>query len=97
MMLGIARFDDTIFIEEGFRKEQVDKAITFYEIDKEQEEQERRGDFFGADERRRLGEFAGLSSKPTAEGGAVRAPQSQEEEEEIEAEEKKAPMMRKSG
>lgn len=32
-MLEIMKLDDQIYIEEGFRKEQIDKAITQYDID----------------------------------------------------------------
>ena len=35
LVMEMAKFDDTIFIEEGFRKEQIDKAIEIYELDKE--------------------------------------------------------------
>ena len=35
--MEIMKFDDTLFIEEGFRREQIDKAVQLYELDKEKE------------------------------------------------------------
>lgn len=36
LVFELAKFDDEIFIREGFRKDQIDKAIEFYGIDKEE-------------------------------------------------------------
>ena len=36
-MTDILKLDDQIYIEEGYRKEHLDKAITLYELDKRDE------------------------------------------------------------
>lgn len=38
LVFSLAKFDDELFIQSGFRKEQIDKAITVYGLDKEQPE-----------------------------------------------------------
>lgn len=34
-MIELMKFDDQIYIEEGFRREQIDKAVTHYGFDKQ--------------------------------------------------------------
>ena len=48
LVYTLAKFDDDIFINEGFRKEQIDKSIERYGLDKEEmpeQEQESLADF----------------------------------------------------
>ncbi len=45
--MEIAKFDDLLFMEEGFRKEEIEKAIEVYKLDdreraQAQEEEQRR-------------------------------------------------------
>lgn len=35
-MVDLMKFDDAIFIEEGFRREHVDKAVSHYGLDKQE-------------------------------------------------------------
>ena len=36
LIYSLAKFDDDIFIQEGYRKEHIDKAIEIYGLDKEE-------------------------------------------------------------
>lgn len=47
-MLEIMKLDDQIYIEEGFRKEQIDKAIVEYGIDEREIGRESEGTGLGA-------------------------------------------------
>ena len=65
LVYSLAKFDDDLFIQEGFRKEHVDKAIEIYELDKEE-----------AQEDARLADFAATAPQrgatPAAFGGLPR-------------------------
>lgn len=41
-MVDLLRLDDQIYLEEGFRKEQMDRAISLYGLDKEDENKVRK-------------------------------------------------------
>jgi hypothetical protein len=38
-MLDLMKIDDQIYLEEGFRKEHMDRAISHYGLDKEEEDE----------------------------------------------------------
>ena len=40
LVLEISKFDDQLYIEEGFRKEEIERAIEVYQLDKRTEEQD---------------------------------------------------------
>ena len=41
LVFEIGKFDDLLYLEEGFRKEEIEKAIEVYQLDKKDKDKER--------------------------------------------------------
>lgn len=65
LIYSLAKFDDDIFIQDGYRKEHIDKAIEIYGLDKEEAQEDARLADFAANAPQR-------GATPAALGGQQR-------------------------